>query len=249
VNLASLEAAGYVTDEWERWQQGQCGTYALALLRMQPSLRLGVCGITGNGGGDASGGWMAQHFYAHDDTHAYDSAGRHVLPYLCIDAPDIDYAELDARPADRDLMSEEGTGEQDIAAAQAHARRHGTLALLPVTSKDIFDFTFGGCYLLAEEIERVTGWERAAFWDGFRVAGHVFAAMPDGRFADITGAHTRAGMMATHWARPGKSHGKRGITRNVGPLAGWRLEQRYEDELRARARELVPVLLAQLDHV
>jgi hypothetical protein len=127
VLLSDLHAAGYVTDEWNRWQQGQCGTYALALIRLDPSLRLGVSGLTETGNGDASGGWMPLHFYAHDNTSAYDSAGRHPLPYHGIDAS-MDYHEQDADPAEWELLAEEGTGEHDIKNAQDHARRNRILA-------------------------------------------------------------------------------------------------------------------------
>jgi hypothetical protein len=125
-SLAELSRAGYITEDWHRWQQGQCGTYALALMRMQPGLRLGVSGITENGDGDASGGWRPVHFYAHDDAHAYDSAGRHPLPYHGVHGS-LDYHEHDARPDDWSLPDEESTGESDIKTAQDHARRNGIL--------------------------------------------------------------------------------------------------------------------------
>jgi hypothetical protein len=115
-----------------------------------------------------------------------------------------------------------------------------------ITSQDIADFTLCGCYLLAAEIETVTGWPRAAFWDGFRAAGHMFSALPGDRFLDITGVHTRAEMMATHWAQPGKRHGRRGITTRYADDSGWRCGV-DETRLRARARQLVPVLLAQCE--
>ncbi len=66
---------------------------------------------------------MPLHFYAHDDMYAYDSAGRHPLPYLGI-AAYMDYCELDTDPAWWSLPDEEGTGEQDIRDAQDHARRN-----------------------------------------------------------------------------------------------------------------------------
>lgn len=124
--LDELRQAGYVTDDWQRWQQGQCGTYALALIRANPGLRLGVSGVTENGSGDASGGWRPAHFYAHDNTHAYDSAGQHPLPYHGVH-DSMDYHELDINPGDWGLPDEEGTDESDIEAAQDHARRNGII--------------------------------------------------------------------------------------------------------------------------
>jgi hypothetical protein len=123
--LPALAAGGYCTDEWDRWQQGQCGTYALALLRLDPRLRLGTFGMTDSGDGDASGGWRPAHHFAHDSTHAYDSAGRHPLPYLGIIPGDADYAELDGDPEYWGLPGE--ADEQDIADARAHARRNRIL--------------------------------------------------------------------------------------------------------------------------
>jgi hypothetical protein len=121
--LADLRAAGYCTDEWSRWQQGQCGTYATALIRKHPGLRFGTAGRTENGGGDASGGWWPAHHFAHDDQHAYDSAGRHPLPYHGVHG-DMDYSELDGDPDDWGLPGEEGTGPDDLAAALRHAARN-----------------------------------------------------------------------------------------------------------------------------
>lgn len=125
--LEEVAEAGYVIDEWERWQQGHCGTYALALIQQYPQLRLAAAGLTENGGGDASDGWMTLHFYAHDDTTAYDSAGRHPLPYLGIHEGAMDYAELDTPPGIWDILYEEGTDEDDLADALDHAQRHGII--------------------------------------------------------------------------------------------------------------------------
>lgn len=114
-----------------------------------------------------------------------------------------------------------------------------------ITSQDITDFTEGGCYLLAREVEQVNGWLRAAFWDGFRATGHMFNAIPDGRYLDITGPHTRTEMMASRWALPGKRHGaRRGITTRYIDDWGWSCGL-DEAALAARAREVVPVLLAR----
>jgi hypothetical protein len=130
--LDDLAAAGYITDEWSRWQQGGCQTYALALIRLDPTLRLGVLGETDDG--DAANGWSISHFIAHDDTYAYDSAGRHPLPYygvaLSDETPPCDYAELDQDP---DWHEDPGT-DQDRADAEAHALRHGIITASPTAT-------------------------------------------------------------------------------------------------------------------
>ena len=118
--LADLADAGYVTDEWSLWQQGRCGTYAVALIGDHPSLRFGVFGHS-----DADG-WTPEHFFAHDDTRAYDSAGRHPLPYRGIDGT-ADVVLLDQDPDWYGIPAEEAGPEGvevHLAAATAHARRH-----------------------------------------------------------------------------------------------------------------------------
>ena len=121
LDLAGLRERGWCTDEWGRWQQGGCATYALALIRAHPHLRLGVAGLTENGNGDASGGWRLCHVFAHDDTLAWDSAGRHPLPYLGVH-DDMDYAELDADPEDWGFPGE--ATEAVLAAAILHIERN-----------------------------------------------------------------------------------------------------------------------------
>jgi hypothetical protein len=130
LTLAGLREAGYVTEEWQTWQQGHCGTYAVALIRAYPHLRFGTIGLTENGGGDASDGWRPAHHFAHDDTCAYDSAGRHQLPYYGVQPGTADYYELDGDPADEGLPDSEAGPEGSaawLAAALLRARRNGIL--------------------------------------------------------------------------------------------------------------------------
>ena len=120
-SLSELAAAGFVTDEWDRWQQGLCGTYAVALLRAHPQLRLGVLGQS-----EPGGGWRLTHFVAHDATHAYDSAGTHPLPYRGVH-DDCDVLLLEQDPDWYGLPEEEAGpdgSELDLAAATDHAHRH-----------------------------------------------------------------------------------------------------------------------------
>ena len=63
-----------------------CDTYALAMLDTHPNLRLGV----------ADGG---MHFFVHDDEYAYDSIGKHPLPYNGVNG-DFDVVEYDQRRDD-----------------------------------------------------------------------------------------------------------------------------------------------------
>ena len=86
--LTELEAADYCTDEWSRWQQGGCLEYAYALVRLDPELSFGA--ILNEG--------VETHFFAHDGRFAYDSAGRHPLPYLGIAPHAAVEQELDVDP-------------------------------------------------------------------------------------------------------------------------------------------------------
>lgn len=114
-SLHEVAAAGYNTDEWSTWQQGKCGTYACGLQRLNSGLRFGT----------VEGG---NHFFAHDDTHAYDSAGRHPLPYSGIEGGGR--SSLDEEPewygVPHDEAGPEGS-EVHVQAAMEHAQRHGVL--------------------------------------------------------------------------------------------------------------------------
>jgi hypothetical protein len=112
-SLDTLRDAGYVTDEWARWQQGFCDVYALALMDSYPSLRFGVLF-------DSDG--VERHFFAHDDQWAYDSAGRHPLPYRGVHDDDPMEQELDQTPDD--FGAGESADPSETMAAHAHIRRH-----------------------------------------------------------------------------------------------------------------------------
>lgn len=53
------------------WQHGLCDTYAKAMQELHPHLRLGTLRTDG----------LVDHWFMHDDEYAYDSLGRHRLPY------------------------------------------------------------------------------------------------------------------------------------------------------------------------
>jgi hypothetical protein len=52
-------------------------------------------------------------------------------------------------------------------------------------------FTYGSCYLLAEEIHERTGWPLCAFWDDEikDYVDHCFVLTPAGTFLDVDGEH------------------------------------------------------------
>lgn len=87
-SLVEVEAAGYCIAEWKRWQQGGCHVYASALIELMPHLRFGTL-FCDEG--------IPQHHIAHDDEWAYDSAGRHPLPYLGL-TTQMERCELDEDP-------------------------------------------------------------------------------------------------------------------------------------------------------
>lgn len=99
------------------YQQGLCGTYAATLIHMNPHLRLGVAGQS------TEGGWNPTHYYAHDDTYAYDSLGSHPLPYHGIDGSlDVSIPDYNT-PEDEGLIEAEGGpdgGADNVAKSRAH---------------------------------------------------------------------------------------------------------------------------------
>lgn len=120
--LSQLSDDGFVTDEWSRWQQGQCGTYATVLIQLRPDLRLGGVDFFYDGYHHNPG-----HFVAHDDHYAYDSAGRHPLPYEGVHGdghwlPDV------GTPDDFGLLEDESATPEDIQDAKDHIARNNILA-------------------------------------------------------------------------------------------------------------------------
>jgi hypothetical protein len=109
----------------DRWQEGECGTYATALQRMRPGLMIGTAG---GEPGDDEDDWDVEHFFAHDQDAAYDSAGRHELPYT----GRWRYCLLNINPHHFDVLSAEhepdsAEAERAIAQAQQHITRHRIL--------------------------------------------------------------------------------------------------------------------------
>lgn len=135
--LEAVAAAGYCIDEWERWCQGECMTYAVALMRMQVRLRFGTVGeLYGPLENIEQDGWFPHHHFAHDDHWVYDSSGMHWRASYAGVQANFDYVEFDGEwtdwdPPDEDLITD----------AQDHARRnrildggYGSIAIVVVTS-------------------------------------------------------------------------------------------------------------------
>lgn len=101
----------------DRWQTGQCGIYALALMRAHPGLRLGALSET------QEDGWLPFHFFAHDDAYAYDSAGRHRLPYLGLEGQ-ADACELEIGPLSWWGIPDDESGPEGHDSALEDAREH-----------------------------------------------------------------------------------------------------------------------------
>lgn len=119
----------------DRWQTGDCAIYATALIERYPHLRLGAVVHDWARWGRS---WL--HFFAHDDTTAYDSRGSHPLPYReAWDSALRDYftdedAESMGFECITDLdMAEFGLSEGErelVPLARAHMRRHDLDSLI-----------------------------------------------------------------------------------------------------------------------
>lgn len=119
--LEEMERAGFITDEWAKWQQGYCGTYACALIEDDPSLRLGGLDFENS---DEDEYFAPTHYFAHDDKYAYDSAGKHPLPYKGVSGDALQSITDLGDPEDWGILEDEGATPEDIEEAKSHVRRH-----------------------------------------------------------------------------------------------------------------------------
>ncbi len=101
------------TESPDRWQNGDCGAYAVALRSKFPHLKFGTLGEYVEDGKY----FEESHYFVHDDAFAYDSLGAHPMPYR---GTDID---LDAE-CDQETWYYDEPHPDDLAAAEAHIRVH-----------------------------------------------------------------------------------------------------------------------------
>jgi len=64
-----------------RWQRGACLSYAQALKECDPNLQYGMHFGPNTDPDYPDAQWEPLHVFAHDGEFAYDSLGRHALPY------------------------------------------------------------------------------------------------------------------------------------------------------------------------
>lgn len=156
--LARLAADGYCVDEWSQWCQGECLTYAVALIRMRADLRFGTAGtLEGTLATIEQDGWRAEHHFAHDDHWVYDAAGMHPREGYAGVNGQFDYVEWDGDAGDWERPDEDLIG-----AAQDHARRNG-----------IFSGRYGPVSVIVVDSHRAR--DRLAQLLGYRSPGHYNA--------------------------------------------------------------------------
>lgn len=109
----------------DRWSTGECGTYACAVMKNRPGTQLGAAGHL-----NPDDTFEIQHFFAHDETHAYDSSGTHPLPYYGKNNQ-FTHAELGHNPNHFGLPEDEQGPPPDTENAmwdaEQHARRLGQI--------------------------------------------------------------------------------------------------------------------------
>lgn len=70
-----------------------------------------------------------------------------------------------------------------------------------ITPDDEYQFTHGGCLVLAKMISEQTGWPLCALltrYYGEEPDIHAFVRTPDGRYLDVEGLHDEAAMLAEY---------------------------------------------------
>lgn len=114
-----------------------------------------------------------------------------------------------------------------------------------ITEKDVLNFTKGACWILAEEISAVTGWDIVAFYDtvfGF-MAKHVFVRTHDGKYLDIEGKHSEGEMLERWECESG--YDIRKIRARDQRRCSLPFSMGDQAPYRERARELVPHLVSK----
>lgn len=97
----------------DRWQNGDCGAYAVVLRQEFPNLTFGALGVV-------DGDFFAEtHHFVHDENFAYDSLGAHPMPYRGLNG------DMDAEYGQDEWFYDEPHLD-DVVAAIAHVRAHRT---------------------------------------------------------------------------------------------------------------------------
>lgn len=177
--LAAVEARGYCIDQWRTWCQGECFTYAVALIRMRPRLHFGTAGILqGTLETIVEDGWRPEHHFAHDEHWVYDAGGMHPRDgYSGVNGA-FDYVEFDGNSEDWDQPD-----ELLIAEAQDHARRNGifTGRYGPVATVVV------NSHRARAKLDRVLGYHHVGFYnaDGILSDGNDYHLVPTARMDEV----------------------------------------------------------------
>jgi len=94
-----------------RWQRGACLTYAEALKACDPTLRWGIHYGPNTDPDYPEAEYEPMHVFVHDEEYAYDSLGRHPLPYDRFDKTEYGVIESEAEDTD---FREDGDEEEAL---------------------------------------------------------------------------------------------------------------------------------------
>lgn len=92
------------------WDTGLCDAYAVALVKVFPTLKLGACGIRDDYG------WHPQHYFAHDDEWLYDVTGARRLADV-LGSDDVESDTGHDLSSFLETWGLENGGEDDVAKA------------------------------------------------------------------------------------------------------------------------------------
>lgn len=110
-----------------------------------------------------------------------------------------------------------------------------------ITGDDLYNYTHGACWVLANAISKKTGWQRCSTAPERH---HVFVRTPAGDYLDVEGRHTED-YLVNYYSMPWEP------TEGIEDIADdddleddyWRFG--WDQEYRDRADELVPLLIKE----